>query len=112
MLARRATVKSSTCRDDRGRGQGAFRHRVDAAAAGVVDIVNNAMAEALRTVSVERGHDPREFSLVAFGGAGPLHAAALAEGRQPVVPDTGRSPEQRWVHKRVLQSGGARRQRE
>lgn len=50
-----------------------------AAAAGVLDIVNNAMAEALRTVSVERGHDPREFSLVAFGGAGPLHAASLAE---------------------------------
>ena len=51
----------------------------DAAAAGVLDIVNNAMAETLRTVSVERGHDPREFSLIAFGGAGPLHAASLAE---------------------------------
>ena len=50
-----------------------------AAAAGVIDIVNNAMAEALRTVSVERGHDPREFSLIAFGGAGPLHAVSLAE---------------------------------
>ena len=49
------------------------------AAAGIIDIVNNAMAEALRTVSVERGHDPREFSLIAFGGAGPLHAVALAE---------------------------------
>lgn len=52
---------------------------VDAAAAAVMDIVNNAMADALRTVSVERGHDPREFSLMAFGGAGPLHAIALAE---------------------------------
>ena len=51
----------------------------EAAAAGILDIVNNAMAEALRTVSVERGHDPREFSLIAFGGAGPLHAASLAE---------------------------------
>lgn len=50
-----------------------------AAAASVIRIVNNAMAEALRIVSVERGHDPREFSLIAFGGAGPLHAAALAE---------------------------------
>ena len=38
-----------------------------------------AWAEALRIVSVERGHDAREFSLVAFGGAGPVHAAALAE---------------------------------
>jgi N-methylhydantoinase A len=37
------------------------------------------MAQALRIVSVERGHDPREFSLIAFGGAGPVHAVALAE---------------------------------
>ena len=59
------------------------------AAAGVLDIVNNAMAETLRTVSVERGHDPRELALVAFGGAGPLHAVALAEElemREVVVP--------------------------
>lgn len=52
---------------------------VQEAAANVIRIVNNAMAEALRIVSVERGHDPREFGMVAFGGAGPLHAAALAE---------------------------------
>jgi N-methylhydantoinase A len=51
---------------------------VRTAAAGVIDIVNNAMAEALKIVSVQRGHDPREFTLAAFGGAGPLHAAALA----------------------------------
>ena len=49
------------------------------AAAGIAAVVNHGMAEALRIVSVERGHDPREFSLVAFGGAGPVHAAALAE---------------------------------
>ena len=49
------------------------------AAAGVVDVVNAGMAGALRIVSVERGHDPREFTLVAFGGAGPVHAARLAE---------------------------------
>ena len=49
------------------------------AAAGVVSVVNHGMAEALRIVSVERGHDAREFSLAAFGGAGPVHAAALAE---------------------------------
>jgi N-methylhydantoinase A len=47
--------------------------------AHVVDIVNAEMLRALRVVSVERGHDPREFALVAFGGAGPLHACALAE---------------------------------
>jgi len=45
----------------------------------VVDVVNAEMLRALRVVSVERGYDPREFALVAFGGAGPLHACALAE---------------------------------
>ena len=44
-----------------------------------VAVVNAEMLWALRLVSVERGHDPREFALVAFGGAGPLHACALAE---------------------------------
>jgi N-methylhydantoinase A len=51
---------------------------VRTAAAAVIDIVNHAMAEALKIVSVHRGHDPREFVLAAFGGAGPLHCAALA----------------------------------
>ena len=49
------------------------------AAAAVIDVVNHAMAEALKIVSVQRGHDPRAFVLAAFGGAGPLHAAALSE---------------------------------
>ena len=49
------------------------------AAAGIVDVVTAGMAAALRIVSVERGHDPREFALVAFGGAGPVHAARLAQ---------------------------------
>ena len=48
-------------------------------AAGVVDVVDAEMVRALRVVSVEQGLDPREFALVAFGGAGPLHACALAE---------------------------------
>ena len=52
---------------------------VEEAAAGVVEIVDNTMARAIRTVSVGRGHDPRRFALVAFGGAGPLHACRLAE---------------------------------
>jgi N-methylhydantoinase A len=47
--------------------------------AAVIDVVNAEMLRAVRVVSVERGHDPREFALVAFGGAGPLHACALAE---------------------------------
>jgi N-methylhydantoinase A len=50
---------------------------IDPAAA--VEIVNAEMLQALRVVSVERGHDPRELALVAFGGAGPLHACALAD---------------------------------
>src|SRR5204862_4373234 len=45
----------------------------------VIEIVNAEMLRALRVVSVERGHDPRDFALVAFGGAGPLHACALAD---------------------------------
>jgi N-methylhydantoinase A len=45
----------------------------------VLQVVNAEMLRALRLVSVERGHDPRDFALVAFGGAGPLHACALAE---------------------------------
>ena len=49
------------------------------AAAHIAAIVNANMAEALRIVSVERGHDARAFSLIAFGGAGPVHAAALAD---------------------------------
>jgi N-methylhydantoinase A len=47
--------------------------------AAVVEVVNAEMLRALRVVSVERGYDPREFALVAYGGAGPLHACALAE---------------------------------
>ena len=47
--------------------------------AAVVEVVNAEMLRALRVVSVERGHDPRDFALVAFGGAGPLHACALAD---------------------------------
>src|SRR3954454_21801475 len=53
----------------------------------VVEVINAEMLRALRVVSVERGHDPREFALVAYGGAGPLHACALAEelGMEAVV---------------------------
>jgi N-methylhydantoinase A len=45
----------------------------------VIDVVDAEMLRALRVVSVERGHDPRDFALVAFGGAGPLHACGLAD---------------------------------
>jgi N-methylhydantoinase A len=52
------------------------------AAIGVLDVVNTNMERALRHISVERGHDPREFTLVPFGGAGGLHAVALARTLQ------------------------------
>jgi N-methylhydantoinase A len=55
---------------------------VPEAAARIIEVVNSNMAQALRIVSIERGYDPQEFSLIAFGGAGPVHAAALAEELQ------------------------------
>jgi N-methylhydantoinase A len=57
------------------------------AAAGIIDIVNENMFGALRLVSVQQGYDPRDFALVAFGGAGPLHANALGKlmGSWPVI---------------------------
>jgi N-methylhydantoinase A len=59
------------------------------AARGVIDVANTVMAKALRVVSVERGHDAADFSLLAFGGSGPLHACELAEAlriRRVLVP--------------------------
>jgi len=59
---------------------------VDEIALGIVEIANSAMVGALRRVSVQRGYDPREFVLVAFGGAGPVHANRLAaELEMPTV---------------------------
>jgi N-methylhydantoinase A len=52
---------------------------LQAAARGILAVIDNHMVGALRIVSVERGHDPRDFTLVPFGGAGPLHGCALAE---------------------------------
>jgi N-methylhydantoinase A len=52
---------------------------IEEAAHGIVEIANTAMVNALRLVSVQRGHDPRDFMLVGFGGAGPAHAVRLAE---------------------------------
>ncbi len=52
---------------------------VEAAASGVLDILNHTMVGAIRAISIERGYDPRDFALLACGGAGPLHAGRLAE---------------------------------
>jgi N-methylhydantoinase A len=51
---------------------------IHALAQGVIDVVNNNMEQAVRLISVERGHDPADFALFCFGGAGGLHAAELA----------------------------------
>jgi N-methylhydantoinase A len=62
---------------------------VEEFAAGVVRVVNATMEKAMRVVSIERGYDPRDFALVAFGGAGGLHACELAAGlgiRRVIVP--------------------------
>ncbi|GAB3671257.1 hydantoinase/oxoprolinase family protein [Halopiger thermotolerans] len=62
------------------------------AARGVYRVANATMTRTIRSVTVERGHDPREFALVAFGGAGPMHAAALADSLsvdRVVVPRPG-----------------------
>jgi N-methylhydantoinase A len=62
---------------------------VEDAAAGIVRVASAAMAQAVRVVTVERGIDPRDLSLVPFGGAGPLHAAQIADElgmRRVLVP--------------------------
>jgi len=59
--------------------QNGSRLSVEDFASGVVRVVNANMEKAIRVVSIERGYDPREFSLVAFGGAGAMHACDLAQ---------------------------------
>jgi N-methylhydantoinase A/oxoprolinase/acetone carboxylase beta subunit len=63
---------------DRGAAEAAFA-RAGVDPEGALRVVNANMEQALRVVSVERGVDPRDLALVAFGGAGPLHACALAD---------------------------------
>ncbi|MCY4461596.1 MAG: hydantoinase/oxoprolinase family protein [Albidovulum sp.] len=61
----------------------------DEVARGIVRIANNNMVNALKLVSINRGYDPRDFTLVAFGGGGPMHAVALAQElgiRRVVIP--------------------------
>jgi N-methylhydantoinase A len=58
-------------------------------AQGIISVVTANMARAIRVISVQRGHDPRDYTLMAFGGAGPLHAARLArelEIKRVLVP--------------------------
>src|SRR5580704_5030176 len=65
---------------------------VEEFAAGILRVIETSMEKAIRVISVERGYDPRDFTLVAFGGGGPLHACSLAHALQvprvliPVLP--------------------------
>jgi N-methylhydantoinase A len=61
-----------------GRLAGQLDLGVPETAAGVITLVNHNMANAIRSRTIQKGHDPRQFTLVAFGGAGPLHAAEVA----------------------------------
>ena len=69
---------------------GELGYQVERAAHGTIGVVVANMVRAIRTISVERGHDPRDFTLVAFGGAGPLHARDVAAAlgiRELLVPE-------------------------
>lgn len=83
------TLDAGAARSAMERLGSGFGMDAQAMAQGVVDIINAKMADAIRTITVRRGIDPRDFSLVAFGGAGPAQAAALAaelEIREVIVP--------------------------
>ncbi len=71
---------------------------VDEAARGIVRIANNNMVNALKLVSLNRGHDPRDFTLVVFGGGGPMHGVALGQelGVKKVVIPAGASVFSAW----------------
>ena len=94
------TIANATMRIDRQAAWEAIKSQIadplgldtHAAAHGITQIANSAMMRALRAVSTERGRDPRDYTLVSFGGAGPIHAAALADDMEitkvlvPVFP--------------------------
>jgi N-methylhydantoinase A len=69
---------AATCRDQAVQKVATARQVRQGRRAGIYNIVNENMVGALRLVSVEQGHDPRDYALIAFGGAGPLHANALS----------------------------------
>lgn len=87
-----ASFLGGKVRLDRSRAERLMRDQkgpletTEAFAAGIVRVVETEMDKAIRVISVEQGHDPRDFVLVAFGGGGPLHACSLARGlRIPTV---------------------------
>jgi len=92
-----AYLAGGDLRLDAGRAREAIRRHVAAplgltvedAAHGIRDVANASMARAIRSVTIERGRDPRDYTLVAFGGSGPVHAADIARAldvRRVLVP--------------------------
>src|SRR5262252_1406723 len=89
LLAGRMTVRSELAKAAIDRLAAKLDMGALATAEGIIAVVTANMARAIRVISVQRGHDPRDYTLVAFGGAGPLHAARLAaelEIRRVLVP--------------------------
>jgi len=78
LLGGRMAVRQDLARDAIGRLATQLGLPLMQTAQGIVSVVTANMARAIRVISVQRGHDPRDYTLVAFGGAGPLHAARLA----------------------------------
>src|SRR5258707_12271702 len=72
------TIRQDLAQAAVGRLAGRLGLGVMETAQGVLSVVTANMARAIRVISVQRGQDPRDYTLVAFGGAGPLHAARLA----------------------------------
>ncbi|HXT81622.1 MAG TPA: hydantoinase/oxoprolinase family protein, partial [Acetobacteraceae bacterium] len=78
LLGGRMKVRADLAREAIGRLAVALQLDPMAAAQGILSVVTANMARAIRVISVQRGHDPRDYTLIAFGGAGPLHAVRLA----------------------------------
>jgi N-methylhydantoinase A len=78
LLGGRMAVRQDLARAAIGRLAEQLGMEPMATAQGIISVVTANMAKAIRVISVQRGHDPRDYTLMAFGGAGPLHAARLA----------------------------------
>jgi N-methylhydantoinase A len=91
LLGGRMPIRQDLARDAIAALAGPLGMDLMQTAQGVISVVTANMARAIRVISVQRGHDPRDYTLVALGGAGPLHAARLAkelEIRRILVPRT------------------------
>ena len=78
-LGGKMEISPEFCRKSIGKIAECYNMGIDDAALGIVKIVNINMSGLLMSMTVKRGYDPREFALIAFGGAGPIHAAAIAK---------------------------------